>query len=173
MNEPSVRYKRLIKSKSNVEENATRVLERLAVRSYIANLPDESFFGTLDMLGPRSYSAKLFWDVFCPDTEQMLQLWDPIFCSNLHDLPFKIGKSKFLSALRNFYLRSINVSFNDQMLVDGCVDPDVESHGMMVLGCRVWENDKTIWKSQLYANEIKEHRRNNTFIMFKATHRTK
>ncbi|KAI8635782.1 hypothetical protein BD408DRAFT_438614 [Parasitella parasitica] len=102
------RYKKLIKSKSNVGENATKVLERLAVRSYIANLLDDSFFGTLDMLAPRSYCAKSFRDVFCPDKEQMLQLWEPIYCSDFYHLPLEIGKSKFLSALRNFYLRAIN-----------------------------------------------------------------
>lgn len=149
------RYKKLIKSKSNVGANAGNVLVRLANRSFVKNLP-WSIVDATNLLLSQPYSDGSYRN----HPSNTSQLWEPFYEYPLSALPFEIDSHKMIKALKLFYMRSIS-TINNQ----SSITPDT----IFVAG-RAWYSNK-VYQSRLYADEINEYRRGNCFVMLHAMHR--
>lgn len=149
------KYKKLIKSKSLVGENAGNVMERLATRSYINTLPWE-INEKIELLTARPYKSASFETFTSADTGTEIQMWEPFLdcCSN--SLPCDVPGTKFIDALSNLYLRPSS-DFNKNQVINIRMSP------------RIWALN-TVYNSDFYADSRKEHRRGDSFIMFDAVH---
>jgi hypothetical protein len=83
------------------------------------------------------------------------QLWEPLKLHAIDDLPHR-----FVRCLHRFYERVLPV--NSPVSLTGHNDE------VMVAG-RAWAYNR-VYSSELYSSLINEHRRDNNFIMFEATH---
>ncbi|KAG2212928.1 hypothetical protein INT46_010484 [Mucor plumbeus] len=138
------------------------------IHSYVHNL-DWDISDKLYLLGPRPYNASSFEDIVFPDTSSAQQMWGPFEHYGLDELPLKLSKEKFLLALNHFHIRALNEDISRDKLLECCI---ANSNKIIISGraCQESDEDKDIvWKSQLYAKNINEYRRGNTFIMFYAT----
>lgn len=162
------RYKRLIKSKSDVGANANAVMQRMMIHSYVHNL-DWDISDRLYLLGPRPYSPSSFENIVCPDTSSAQQMRGPFEYYGFHELPLQVPEDKFLIALNHFYIRALNENIVQAKLLECCA----ANGNKLIVSGRVCqqsdENKDIVWKSILYAENINEHRRGNTIIMFYAT----
>ena len=148
------KYKKLVKSKSSVGENAGNVLIRLANRSYISNLP-WSISEAVNLLAARPYDENAYEN----HPKNPCQLWEPFFKYSMSSLPFGIDASKMCKALKNFHIRYIPTglaSFLPPIVINAAA--------------RAWGYNK-VFLSRLYADHKNEHRRGNAFVMFYATHK--
>ena len=148
------KYKKLIKSKSSVGENAANVLLRLTTRSYICNLP-WSLPDVVSLLAPRPYDDSTFEQ----HPTDMVQLWKPFVYCPMSGLPFDIPEQKMMRALSSWFARTNPA---------GVEVPDLPN--VIYVASRAWAYNK-VYSSKYYAQMINEHRRGNNFIMFETTHK--
>lgn len=148
------KYKKLLKSKSSVGENAGNVLIRLANRSYIANLP-WSVAEASNLMSARPYSGTTFKNHPLDSS----QLWEPFFEYSITRLPYGIGAREMAQALQRFCTR----------VVPNAPTFDFSTTSLCVAG-RAWGFGKTHF-SQLYADYTNERRRGNSFVMIYITHK--
>ena len=151
------RYKSLINSVSMVGENAGNVLERIAVQNYLRSLPWD-IAEIVDLMTPRPYRT----DSFKEDPSgnpNLPQLWEPFFDCDPSTLPLEVSSTGFMNALAKFYQR-ISPSSSVSPLNTG------ES---LCLSSRAWAYNE-VYHSELQKKQLDEYTRENTYIMFSATH---
>lgn len=150
------KYKKLVKSKSSVGENAANVLLRLTTRSYICNLP-WSLPEVVSLLMPRPYNDASYEQ----HPIELIQLWRPFVNCSLSNLPLDVPEQKFVHALSKFFARSRPA--DDEIF-------DFLPVTSIYVASRAWAYNK-VYSSKYYAEMIHEHRRGNHYIMFEATHK--
>ena len=147
-------FSKLIKSKRSGGKNASNLIERLGLLSYINSVLDiESL---VDLIKPASYSTNSYMNH--PEDRNGPQLWEPFstVILNAGSTVEGVSGGRFIKAVKRYYLRSNaavgSVDFNNLEIT---------------LASRLWKNS-TIFSSSRYRHIRNETSRGNHHVFFSA-----
>jgi hypothetical protein len=152
------RYTELITAKVRTNVQASNLIEKMAIRSFMSHSIDVET--TANILRPAPLSSSSYRDND-DDPSSDTQLWEPFLEIDFNAAPMEafegVEMNKIKKAMNSYYRRQ----FSDRGV-------SVQGFEVVVAG-RAWVNSLVIG-SQRYRNLKHEFRRANHYVMFSSTH---